>query len=616
MTRPIFILVLFFVSPFWGMAQDDSTLIELDEVVIKSNRIELPFSENSRTIEVISRQQIERTPAQSIPELLQYVAGVDIRQRGVHGVQADVSLRGGTFDQVLILVNGIKMSDPQTGHHSLNIPLSLSNIERIEILKGPAARIYGQNAFTGAINIVTKTPDESFIEVGVQGGQHELGGLTASIALAGEKWKQYASASRNVSDGYRFNTDYDITNYFYQADYQMAANQEIQILGSFTERKFGANRFYGNNSEVFANQYEEVQTSLVALGYRLAKGKFIFRPRISWRRNQDEYVFIRDNPAVYRNLHISQVINLEIHADYYSDLGITGIGAEWQKVHLQSNNLGQRDRDVATIFAEHRFSFLHDEIDLTPGVSFSHYSDFGSYFYPGIELGYRPSYNTKFYANTGYTWRIPTFTDLYYEDAANLGNEALEPEAAISYEIGAQYQKGMYRGQISAFLRDGKDLIDWTRADADAKWQPINVTQVKMQGIEWSSNLDFTQLWGKQSWLQEAHFSYTYIDAEDPQNEAALSRYVLENLNHQLIAGLEHRIVGKLYHQVRFRYLDRVSMEDYAVLDLRLAWRSKKWQAFIQMDNVIDTKYLESNLVEMPRSWLYGGVQYTFNYGK
>ena len=121
-------------------------------------------------VSVIPREEIEYAPVTSIQELLEYVAGVDVRQRGAEGVQADISIRGGTFDQTLILLNGVNITDPQTGHHNLNLPVSINQIERIEILEGPAARVYGPNAFSGAINIVTRQPDKTSWKLAIEGG--------------------------------------------------------------------------------------------------------------------------------------------------------------------------------------------------------------------------------------------------------------------------------------------------------------------------------------------------------------------------------------------------------------------------------------------------------------
>src|SRR5690606_7077169 len=134
---------------FHANAQTDTTTQKLDEIIIQENRIQIPFSKQSRNISLVDRQQIETTPARSLPEVLTFVPGVDVRQRGVTGIQADIGIRGGSFEQTLMLLNGIKLSDPQTGHHMMNVPVPLVNVDRVEVLKGPASRIFGQNAYTG-----------------------------------------------------------------------------------------------------------------------------------------------------------------------------------------------------------------------------------------------------------------------------------------------------------------------------------------------------------------------------------------------------------------------------------------------------------------------------------
>ena len=612
----LLILMLFTTISASAQMNGDSTKVEIEEIIIQANRLQLPVSESSNTVNIITRQQLENTAVHSVAEALQHVAGLDIRQRGVHGVQADVSLRGGTFDQVLILINGVKMADPQTGHHALNLPLDMDNIERIEILKGPAARIYGANAFAGAINIVTRTPDKNFVSVSLEGGENKLGGVSVSGALSTGNFKQYLSLGRHISDGYRFNTDYDIANYLYQSEYKIDDTQKLEFIGTFTERKFGANRFYGNNSEAYANQYEEVQTSLFNLGYKKVTDKFAINTRLNWRRNQDEYVFTRENPSKYRNLHISNIISLESHANFYSKAGVTGLGVELSSMYLRSNNLGKRDRRTGTLFLEHRASFFNTKLDITPGISISHYSDFGIHFFPGIDVGYKVSKEAKVFGNVGYTWRIPTFTDLHYEDLGNKGNENLEPESALSYEFGVKYDAGGIRANLSWFLRDGTDLIDWTRASDTLKWQPNNIANLKMQGVDMSLDYDPTISLGKDFPIKNLRIGLTIIDAEVPENVEGLSRYVLENLSHQLTMGMDFRIYKNLHQNISFRNIKRVSFDQYILVDTKLYWKAKNYSIYVAANNLLDEEYFETNLVQMPGTWIYGGVKIRLDYSK
>ena len=610
------ILMLFFTISASAQMNGDTTKVEIEEIIIQANRLQLPVSESSNTINIITRQQLENTPVHSVSEALQHVAGLDIRQRGVHGVQADVSLRGGTFDQVLILINGVKMADPQTGHHAMNLPLNMDNIERIEILKGPAARIYGANAFAGAINIVTRTPDKAFVNINLEGGQNSLGSVSVSAALPKGDFNQYFSFGRHFSDGYRFNSDYDISNYFYQAEYKIDATQKLDMMGTFSEREFGANRFYGGTSEFWKDQYEEVQTSLFNIGHQKVSDKFAIKTRFNWRRNQDEYLLKRAEPTFYRNLHISNVLTVESHADFYSKAGATGVGVELSSVYLRSNNLGKRDRRIATLFLEHRASFLNGKIDVTPGIAISQYSDFGTHIFPGIDVGYKISTGVKLFGNMGYTWRIPTFTDLFYEDAGNLGNENLAPESSLSYEFGVKYDAAGIRANLSWFLRDGTDLIDWTKAADTLQWQPNNIAGLTMMGIDASLDFNPTARLGKDFFVKNIRLGYTYIDAEVPENIIGISRYVLENLNHQFTAGIDYRIGGNLYHNISYRYVDRATMDDYSLIDTKLYWKAKNYSIYLAANNILDVEYFETNLVQMPGTWIYGGVKIRLDYSK
>jgi len=181
--RTLFAFVGLFFLALAANGQTDTTTQKLEEVLIQENRIQLPFSKQNRSIVLLDRRQLEVSPAKSLNEVLSFVPGVDVRQRGVAGVQADVGIRGGSFEQTLLLLNGIKLSDPQTGHHLMNIPIPLVGIDRVEVLKGPASRIFGQNAFTGAINVITRLAEVPSLRLQSYGGSFGSAGLSVAGAL-------------------------------------------------------------------------------------------------------------------------------------------------------------------------------------------------------------------------------------------------------------------------------------------------------------------------------------------------------------------------------------------------------------------------------------------------
>ena len=589
---------------------------EIEEIVIQENRISIPFNDNSRSISVISREQIEATPAKDVAELLQNVAGIDVRQRGVHGVQSDIGIRGGTFDQTLVLLNGVKLIDPQTGHHTMNIPVNIHVIERIEILKGPAARIFGQNGFAGAINIITRKPETNMISFGVDYGSYGVDSLTGegyntlglSVVnnIVTENSNHLISINRNTSDGYRYNTDYKVENIFYQSQIDIADNPLSLTLGH-SWREFGANGFYA--SPDFMDQYEEVTTSMASASYKFSVDDWFIVPRFTYRKNNDDYVFVRDNPAIYQNIHLSHNTLAEINAHKQNKLGILGLGVEYNRLELESNNLGERERDLFSVFAEQRFSLLDDKLDLTPGITYTSYSDFDNKVFPGIDLGYRVSDKLKAYANYGFTYRVPTYTDRFYSDPSNLGNENLQPEEAVTYEAGVKFADNGFKANLSFFQRDGRDLIDWVK-DADTlQWTPINIGEITTRGVELSADYVFSD----EQIMDYLSLGYTYIDAEQSTVNVAFSRYALEHLNHQLVASTQYGYKN-FYHSLQFRYLDRQNLDDYAVLDTKLGIRTTKYEVYLSVTNMLDQEYKETNLVTMPGRWIMGGVRYNLSY--
>ena len=578
---------------------------QLEEVVISANRIEIPFSEDSRTITVISSEEIQKSGAPTVADLLQQVAGVDIRRRGTFGMQADLYIRGGGFDQTLLLIDGIKVEDAQTGHHTLNMALPLEVIERIEIIKGPAARVYGQNAFTGAVNIITKKKASEFVSIGIMGGSFEQLNAHVTANSNFETSSHLVHYSRNTSEGYRFNTDYDNQNYFLKSSFN-TQKTPVELIASFSERKFGANGFYASPTAI--NQYEETQTSLIGLSTKFTAENWKISPRVYWRRNQDEYVFVRQDPSIYRNLHQTNKIGGEINASYTSKIGITGFGLDLAKVYLVSNNLGNRDRLMTTLFVEHRFEFLQNTLNVTPGIAATYYSDFDFRAFPGIDVGYQISETLKVYANAGYTYRIPTYTDLFYSDPTTLGNENLVPEEAISEEIGIKYDGGNLQLTTAFFNRDSNNLIDYVKANEADLWKASNIQSLNTKGLEAQTQYYFTI--GK--YRQMLTLGYTFIEDEIKALDIAYSRYSINSLRHQVTGRFATQFFNYLSQTIVYKYAERTDGEAYTVVDASAKVHLKRFEFSVIATNIFNTEYSETNLVPMPKGNLLFGIKYGF----
>lgn len=587
-------LIFLFFSFLTPVSAQDSLVESLEPVMVSGTRLMIPFSQESRSITLITADQIQRSPASSLAELLQQEAGVDIRRRGAMGSQADLYIRGGSFDQTLLLIDGIKLEDAQTGHHTLNAALPLELIERIEIVKGPAARVYGQNAFTGAINIVTKSKFDDAMDLRFSGGSFEQinGGFTAY--KSGQNSSHMVHASRYTSRGYRYNTDYDQSNYTLKSSFD-TQNRPIHLLASLSERKFGANGFYA--SPQATDQYEATQTSLVGLRTQFNTQQWLWTPRVYWRRNQDEYIYLRNDPTVYRNLHTTNKLAAELHGQWRNNWGVTGVGLDVAQTYLSSNNLGERSRLTTTLFLEHRAQFLNNRLDVIPGVAVSSYSDFGTFAYPGVDVGFAINPNWRIYGNAGYTYRIPTYTDLFYSDPNTLGDADLEPEKALAYELGLRLGRGPVKFSAAWFRRDADNLIDYVKNTPEDLWQAANVRGLLTSGLEASMNANFDL----GSTNQELRLSYVQINDDLAIAPEELSRYSINSFKHRIIGQWGANWSKQWETSFLYKYGARQDQDPFNVVDFSLLYHRERYTLRVAAENIFNVDYSETNLVPMPK---------------
>lgn len=620
MKKTLLIILIFQAITTHINAQENKSEIELDQVeLISSPRIEIKNTDNSISVLTISREEIQKSTATNISDLLQQIAGIDIRRRGAEGMQADLYIRGGSFDQTLLLIDGIKVEDPQTGHHTMNMTLPLEVIERIEITKGSAGRIYGQNAFTGAINIITKQNIENNLSVELTGGSFDQkrGSLTAQRKL--ENSDILFNYSRKESEGYRYNTDFKNDEFFVKSNFKIK-NQNISAIGAFNERKFGANGFYASPAAI--DQYEETQASIIGLSTTYKKNELIIKPKLYWKRNQDMYVYLRQDPSVYRNLHISDKVGIEVNASTPNSLGNLGIGFDLSKVSLSSNNLGNRNRTMFNMFIEQQIKFQNDKIDLTPGVAISYFSDVSTrlnyqsnffnnlFFYPGIDLGYRFNKNLKIYSNVGYTYRMPTYTDLFYSSPTTLGNENLKLEKALTKEFGLKYLKNNFNLSMSLYQRDASDIIDYVKNDEADPWQASNIREIITNGFE--LNMGYKFYLGAFR-PQSINIGYSNINDDLLETDFTFSRYALNSLKNQITATYMFQVRDFISSTLTFKNSKRLNDESYTVIDFRTSYMYDKFTISVILNNILDAEYSETNLVPMPGFNSLIGIKYSIN---
>jgi iron complex outermembrane receptor protein len=618
----------------------DIRTYELGDVVVTAGRTPIQAQQAARLVSVITKSDIERAPAQNLNDLLRYVGGVDIRQRGPFGAQADLSIRGGTYDQTLILLNGVNITDPQTGHHNLNLPVDLESIERVEILQGPAAKSFGPNAFNGAVNIITGNSKPNHIRLSAMTGQYGLYKASVNVSNTIGDFGHFLSISRMSSDGYIKNTDFSTTSIFYQAKYKIRAGT-IDFQSGYNKKDFGANSFY---SLKYPDQFEATKTEFVSLKYQ-SNTRIKFAPTLYLRRNHDRFELIRNNGSVPFNHHKTSTAGLNLNVSATHRLGETSIGIDFRNEHILSNVLGNildnpaevpgfdnvyftkyYNRLNTSIYAGHTVSW--NMLTLTAGVMAHHNSDLKGFgFYPGIDISYRISDYLTLYSSSNKTLRMPTFTDMFYKSPVQQGNPALEPEEAVSIEGGLKFDNSYLKGNISAFHRQGYNLIDWVKSPAPDSiiWRSMNHTHINFTGLEGSMTFTPSQT-GPLERVRSASISYSFLHADSSRNNM-LSKYSLDYLRHQVTAGIDVRISWKLFYSGRITFQDRngayqdaggqtVPYNSFWLSDMKLYWKGNHYTLYAEASNIFNARYYDFGGIIQPGTWLRGGVVVDLDYKK
>ena len=616
-------------------SSDTIPLKELEEVVVTATKVELPLNMAAKLVTVVSKQDIERAPVRSIEELLNYVAGADILQRGPHGVQADISLRGGSFDQTAILLNSVNLTSPHTGHYSFDIPVNLSDIERIEIVQGPSSLVYGASAFSGGVNIITKKDTKSNAFAKLEGGMHGLFGAEARGAYKANSSLHILSAGYKRSDGYIRNSDYKMMNLLWQSRFDIDGSH-IDFQAGLNDKAYGANTFY---SAAYPHQYDDTRGLLLSVKGE-TKGKLKLIPHFYWSRHYDQFQLIRegtsDRPAWYtdHNYHRSDLLGMNLNMQYASLWGITSFGGEFRNEGILSSVLGRPmeeaigkytksdNRTNISYFAEH--NFVLSRFTLSLGGLLNHHTAITNKlnFYPALNASLRTTEELTLYGSWNRATRMPTFTDLYYTTATHTGNISLEAEQSEAIEAGAKYVHAVVRGSVAAFFMKGRNMIDWVKPSPDALWESKNHTKINKRGLEATVALNLNEWFGTNQPFRSLSIGYMYIH-QDLKEKELISNYTLNHLRHKITASLHHKVAKHLTLSWHFRwqeragsyvqYIDlkpgeRVNFSPFSLLDLKANYALRDIDIFMHLNNIFNTTHVDFGNIPQPGFWLSGGV--------
>ena len=604
----------------------------LDEVLITGSRAPLTAVQSAKIVEIVTHDQIERAEAHTLNDVLKLSTGVDVRQRSGFGVQTDISINGGTFDQITLLLNGVPLSNPQTGHNAADFPVSISDIDHIEILEGSSARIYGSSAFNGAVNIVTRTPSRTGARVNMEGGSFGTFGGDAAVS-----WKPSTSLQQLLSGGYMqsdggtANSNFRKRRGFYQGGFNSTFIR-LNWQAGITSQDFGANTFY---SARFPNQYEATRRYIASASATIrpfahsdntTAASFEIKPMLYGHRNYDHFQLIKGMTGAQKgeNYHRLDVYGASVDLNLSWLLGKTAIGADVRKEHIMSTAYGQlldsarwiaikgtdrmynkrADRTNTSLFLEH--NVVLNKVTISAGIMANRNTalDNDFRFYPGIDISYRPNNHWRLYAGWNKALRVPTFTDLFTANSAQQGNLNLKPERNSTFKIGSRFTTTGIEAMATMFYSRGRNMIDWVYETATStRYHALNIGKLDNMGasvdLSTEARLNLSQLLFSQAETKGEpvlmKVGYAYIHQKHTTNQPIYrSLYALEYLRHKVVVELSHPIVSHLSASWALRWQQRMNgYKPYAKVDGKLTWREQRWQIYLKADNLTCHRYYD-----------------------
>jgi outer membrane cobalamin receptor len=585
--RPCGVLALLVVGEMPCAAQP-----ALHESVIVTGSAEpIPFETVGRAVWVLTRSDIAKLPVRSVEDLLRFASSVDVRARGPH-VQSDFAIRGGSFGQTLVLLDGIRMNDAQSGHHNSDVPLTLDDIERVEVLLGAGSSLFGADALGGTINIITRAPEKGS-DASLVGGEHGLVGGRERVAFGGGDIKQSIAVEAVRSSGFDVDRDFGT----FAASTRTTIGSRTRVLFGVVRKDFGANGFYGPSES-----RETTDQTAVAVMHGFHVSAWRSTTQVQYRSHGDHFLYDRHRPGVAENLHRTHSVTLVAKSNRTigSTLRVSAgveAGGDW----IASSNLGDRSfRRISGFFELQQR--IRSRVILYPGLRYDAYSRFGDSWSPAIAMRAAVAPGMSLRASAGHAFRVPTFTELYYRDPNHEAQSNLTPERGWSAEAGGDWVAGarlIMRGTV--FLRRDRDVIDWIRPSIAERWRTTNVRRVSGQGVEL----------GLRHTIRDAGLldvQYTFLDNDANALTGLLSKYVLEFAAHNLVLSGSLPAPGFTIGP-RVAWTRRNDGRSYATVDFRASRAIGRTTLFVDAANLFDRAYEEIIGVAMPGRWISAGIR-------
>ncbi len=596
MIRRVLILAIFCLSAMaFGQAPSPQSQVTADPktVIVTGTFQPIPLEESNRSVVSVDTQ---RSPLlyNSFVDYLDQDSSVDLQQRGPDGVQADLSIRGSTFEQALVLLNGLRINDAQSGHHNMDIPIPLDATSGIEVLHGTGSTFYGADAIGGVVNFITARPEGSQLRLGAGLGNFGFNQQRLLGIYVAKRWSEEIAASRDFSSGFIQDRDYRSSAVSSETRFRTALG-DSDILFAGSDRPFGAAGFYGDfpswerTKSWFASGVQQLgEKTTASFGYR---------------RHSDEFVLFRDDPAIYENNHVSQSWQAALRrTDELGKNSTLAYGLEADGDKIDSNNLGHHARNRTAGYVSLDLRALH-RFAATIGAREEFFSGGRAEFAPTVAGGVWLGKGWRVRASASRGFRLPTYTDLYYSDPANLGNPLLKPESAWDLEGGPEWNTGgKLSFSLTAFQRRVRDGIDYVKYALDLPWQATNFDSVNYSGVETGVRLRLPR-------LQELDFAYTYLHANQQAVPGLISQYVFNYPSNNAVFSWLGSIKKTIEIRNRVGVTQRIGHDAYPLWDLAASRANGKVRPYLQFTNLSNTGYEEIAGVPMPGRMVIGGME-------
>lgn len=581
----------------------------LPPIIITPSRI--PRETALQSASAIQSDEFGEVIGTSVTDIASGLPSLDVRERGVDGVQADLNIRGATFEESSVLINGVRVNDPQTGHHNMDIPLTSMDLEGLELLRGGGSALYGPDAFGGVLNIITKKPAGREASAAFSAGSNNFLREAFSISQPVQDLKNRVSFERKDSTGYRGKATAFHTTTFSFDSLLDGEWGELEMLGGYAYKDFGASTFY---SSLYPNEHESTDTRLGIIRGKWSGGAVTVEPKIYYRRHWDRFVLDNDRPFWSMNTHKTYTLGSDIQTTVSTDAGTVILGTELAYDKIDSTNIKKHKRNREAVFLGYNHT-LPFGLAVNADARLDYFSEFGLQASPSLSLGYDLNERVMLRSSVNRSYRIPSFTDLYYNAPGNIGNPGLKPESAWSYETGVDYDDNLIKVTIAAFGRNGRDVIDWVRSSPQDSWQAVNIGRLDTFGVENLIEVRPKEAF-KDFFVDKITAGYDFINSERHDAEGKLSKYALNYLRHNVSLCTYATLPFGVEETFKVYYKRRINQSGYFLLESKTSRKVKiagfDTELYFEGTNLLNTSYSEITDVPMPGIWLIGGVTARF----